>query len=148
MDIRVGNEEDIDSLEELYNNINDYLESTINYPGWKKGIYPVRKDAEDGIREGNLFVAVENGDIIGSMILRHEPEPAYLNVSWQAELDYSNVLVIYTFVVNPKFLKRGVGKNIPAISLYEKCHYKFIDTVSLGLEDIGLNWFKLYEKII
>ena len=26
MDIRVGNEEDIDSLEELYNNINDYLE--------------------------------------------------------------------------------------------------------------------------
>ena len=51
MDIRVGNEEDIDSLEELYNNINDYLESTINYPGWKKGIYPVRKDAEDGIRE-------------------------------------------------------------------------------------------------
>ena len=84
MDIRVGNEEDIDSLEELYNNINDYLESTINYPGWKKGIYPVRKDAEDGIREGNLFVAVENGDIIGSMILRHEPEPAYLNVSWQA----------------------------------------------------------------
>lgn len=173
MDIRVGNEEDIDSLEELYNNINDYLESTINYPGWKKGIYPVRKDAEDGIREGNLFVAVENGDIIGSMILRHEPEPAYLNVSWQAELDYSNVLVIYTFVVNPKFLKRGVGKNmldfieeyamdnkiksirldvyeknIPAISLYEKCHYKFSDTVSLGLEDIGLNWFKLYEKII
>ena len=112
MDIRVGNEEDIDSLEELYNNINDYLESTINYPGWKKGIYPVRKDAEDGIREGNLFVAVENGDIIGSMILRHEPEPAYLNVSWQAELDYSNVLVIYTFVVNPKFLKRGVGKNM------------------------------------
>ena len=116
---------------------------------------------------------VENGDIIGIMILRHEPEPAYLNVSWQAELDYSNVLVIYTFVVNPKFLKRGVGKNmldfieeyamdnkiksirldvyeknIPAISLYEKCHYKFIDTVSLGLEDIGLNWFKLYEKII
>lgn len=173
MEIRLGSESDVDSLEELYNNINDYLESTINYPGWKKGIYPVRKDAEDGIREGCLFVATENEDIVGTMILQHKPEPAYLSVSWQSELDYSDVLVIYTFVVNHKFLKQGIGKkmlgfieeyardnkikairldvyekNMPAISLYEKCNYKYIDTVSLGLEECGLNWFRLYEKLI
>lgn len=39
-------------------------------------------------------------------------------------------------------------KNTPAISLYEKCQYKYVDTVSLGLEEYGLNWFKLYEKLI
>jgi GNAT superfamily N-acetyltransferase len=46
------------------------------------------------------------------MILRHKPEPAYLNVSWQAALDYENVLVIYTFVVNPFMLKQGIGKSM------------------------------------
>ena len=39
-------------------------------------------------------------------------------------------------------------RNIPAIRLYEKCGFKYIDTVDLGLRDYGLNWFKLYEKLI
>lgn len=39
-------------------------------------------------------------------------------------------------------------KNLPAISLYEKCGFDYIDTVDLGLGHYGLNWFKLYEKIV
>ncbi|MDF2881389.1 MAG: acetyltransferase [Clostridiaceae bacterium] len=39
-------------------------------------------------------------------------------------------------------------KNIPAITLYEKCGFKYIDTVDLGLGNYGLDWFKLYEKIL
>lgn len=171
--IRLGTKDDIDSLEHLYDNLNDYLESTTNYPGWKKGIYPVRQNAVDGINEGCLFVVTENDKIIGSMILRHKPEPNYLTVPWQIKLDYKNVLVIYTFVVNPQNLQQGIGikmldfaeqyaidskvkalrldvyeKNTPAIRLYEKKGYRYIDTVSLGLEEYGLNWFKLYEKLI
>lgn len=39
-------------------------------------------------------------------------------------------------------------KNLPAISLYEKCGFEYIDTVDLGLGHYGLDWFKLYEKVI
>lgn len=171
--IRLGTEKDICSLEQLYDNLNDYLENTTNYPKWIKGIYPVRQDAEDGIKDGCLFVAVDNDEIAGSMILRHKPEPAYLSAPWQAALDYNDVLVIYTFVVNPTMLQRGVGQkmldfaaqfarktsisalrldvyenNTPAIRLYEKCGFQYIDTVSLGLERYGLDWFRLYEKLL
>ena len=73
----------------------------------------------------------------------------------------------------PSFLKMGVGRalmdysfeqaqqsgiksirldvyenNLPAISLYEKCGFEYIDTVDLGLGNYGLNWFKLYEKVV
>lgn len=171
--IRLGTEKDIDSLAQLYDKLNDHLAATTNYPGWMKGIYPVRQNAVDGITEGSLFVATENDEIIASMILRNEPEPAYYTVTWQAELDYKNVLVIYTFVVDPHIQQHGIGKkmlefaaeyakandikalrldvyekNVPAIRLYEKCSYKYIDTVSLGLECYGLNHFKLYEKLL
>lgn len=171
--MRLGTEKDVEALEHLYDDINDYLVTTYNYPGWKKGVYPTRQDAVDGINEGCLFVATDNGEIIGSMILRHKPEPAYMKVSWRAALDYKKVLVIYTFVVKPQKLKQGIGKrmlefveqygidtkmkalrldvyenNIPAIRLYEKCGYQYIDTVSLGLEDYGLDWFRLYEKLL
>lgn len=173
INVELGKLTDIDELEQLYNDLNDYLEKNINYPGWKKDIYPIRKDAVNGISECNLYVAKYNGKIIGSIILSHKPEPAYYKVKWNLKLDYSDVLVIYTFVVHPDFLKCGVGKtliefaikhsinlniksirldvyenNIPAIKLYEKLGFKYVGKVDLGLKNYGLDWFKLYEKLL
>lgn len=171
--IEPGKTSDIDELEKLYDDLNDYLSEGINYPGWLKGVYPVRQNAIDGIEHGNLYTARHNGKIAGSLILSHKPEPAYYKAKWQFESDYSDVFVVYTFVVHPDFLKCGVGKalmdfasdhavkeharsirldvyekNMPAIRLYEKCGFKYIDTVDLGLGNYGLDWFRLYEKIL
>ena len=98
---------------------------------------------------------------------------AYNNVKWKIEADYSRIFVIRTFVVHPSFLKMGIGRtlmdysfelaqqsgiksirldvyenNLPAISLYEKCGFEYIDTVDLGFGNYGLDWFKLYEKLV
>ncbi|NMM62548.1 GNAT family N-acetyltransferase [Clostridium sp. P21] len=169
----LGKTNDIDELEQLYNDLNDYLAKGVNYPGWIKGVYPVRQNAIDGVKQGNLYTAKHNGKIIGSIILSHEPETAYYKAKWEFESDYSDIFVVHTFVVHPDFLKCGVGKslmdfsiehsikaqiksirldvyegNIPAIRLYEKCGFKYIDTVDLGLGSYGLNWFRLYEKLL
>ena len=110
---------------------------------------------------------------MGSVILNHQPEKAYENIKWKIDVDYSHIFVVRTFVVHPSFLQMGVGralmdyslelaqrlglssvrldvyeKNLPAISLYEKYGFDFIDTVDLGLGKYGLDWFKLYEKVI
>jgi len=175
MDIifELGKISDIDEVEQIYNDLNDHLEKEINYPGWIKGIYPVRQNAIDGVGHGNLYVAKHNGKIVASLILSHKPEPAYYKAKWEFESDYSDVFIVYTFVVHPDFLKCGVGKalmdfsieysinshaksirldvyerNMPAIRLYEKCGFKYIDTVDLGLGNYGLNWFRLYEKLL
>lgn len=171
--IELGNEKDIDELEKLYDDLNDYLAAGINYPGWLKGIYPIREDAIKGLDGGYLYVARYNGKIVGSIILSHEPESAYNQANWEIEADYSDIVVIHTFAVQPKFMKNGIGqklmefatshskeikakairldvyeKNVPAITLYEKHGYRYIDTVDLGYGEYGLNWFKLYEKVL
>lgn len=171
--IELGKVSDIDELEQLYNDLNDYLEKGVNYPGWKKDIYPVRQNAIEGVKNSNLYTAKHNGKIIGSLILSHKPEEAYYKAKWKLEADYSEIFVIHTFVVHPEFLKCGIGKalmnfsfehgirsqaksirldvyegNMPAIRLYEKCGFEYIDTVDLGLGSYGLNWFKLYEKLL
>ncbi|MCR3760860.1 GNAT family N-acetyltransferase [Clostridium felsineum] len=171
--IQLGTINDIDELELLYNDLNDYLASEINYPGWIKGVYPVKQNAIDGIKNGNLYIAKYHGKIVGSLILSHKPEPAYYNVKWSFESDYSDVFIIYTFVVHPKFLRQGIGeslidfstkysiknhakavrldvyeKNSPAIKLYEKCGFNYVSSVDLGLSHYGLDVFRLYEKIL
>src|SRR5690242_11461329 len=93
--IELGKETDIDELEKLYNDLNDYLAEGVNYPGWRKGIYPIRQNAIDGVKNGNLYVARQNGKILGAIILSHEPETAYYNVKWRCEFDYSEVFVIH-----------------------------------------------------
>ncbi len=171
--IRKGTPGDLDALEQLYGEVCDHLAANVNYTGWKRDIYPVRQDAEAGLQEGGLFLAEENGEMAGSFILSHKQEPAYDSVKWQAELEKQDVLTVYTFAVSPRLRGRGTGRamleyasrygaehgvralrldvyegNLPAIRLYESAGFRYVDTVSLGLEDIGLDWFRLYEKLL
>ena len=173
MVIEKGVPEDVDKLARLYDDLNDFLNSDINHPGWIKGVYPVRQIAEAGINEQNLYVVRREGQIIGSIILNHHPKPAYDKAVWSIESDYSKIFVIHTLVVHPDFLKAGIGKklisfacelgkklnikairldtyekNIPAIKLYEKFGFNHIDTIDLSLGEYGLHRFRLYEKII
>lgn len=171
--IEKANEHDIDELEALYDKINDYLEHNINYPGWKKGIYPVRKDAEDGIKGGHLYVARSNNQIIGTIILSHEPEKGYDTAAWKVDADNDMVYIIHTLVVHPGYLKKQVGRrlmefaeeaakrdhmkalrldvyehNTPAIKLYQNFGYQYIGKADLGYASYGLAWFDMYEKSI
>ena len=111
--IEPGTSADIDELEKLYDELNDYLAATTNYPGWIKGVYPVREDAVAGVNDETLYVARYDGRIVGSVILNHQPEKAYENVKWKIELNYSHIFVIHTFVVHPSFLKIPVGLSLP-----------------------------------
>lgn len=64
----------------------------------------------------------------------------------RALIDYSLELAVNSGM---KSIRLDVyEKNFPAISLYKKCGFEYIDTVDLGLRHYGLDWFKLYEKVI
>jgi len=171
--IEKGTIRDIDELEALYDDVNDSLKLGTNYPGWAKGIYPIRDTAVRGIQDNNLFVLYIDSKVAGSIILNHEPETAYAQATWGMKADYNDIIVIHTLAVSPKYMKHGVGKglmdfartycneqdiktirldvsihNTPAIALYEKCGYTYLETVDLGLNIPGLVWFKLYEMIL
>ncbi|MGL5439917.1 MAG: GNAT family N-acetyltransferase [Filifactoraceae bacterium] len=173
MNIRKATKSDLDQVENLYNELCDYLDEHENYPGWKKGVYPIRDDAEKGLRENTLFVVQKDENIVGTFVLKHEPEEGYKDVEWLTINDYSHIYVINTLAVHPKHLKYGIGGeilkfienvakeekcislrldvvkgNLPAELLYQKNGYHFIGTVSLGYEEYGLPWYNLYEKVL
>ncbi|WP_337982969.1 GNAT family N-acetyltransferase [Lysinibacillus sp. C5.1] len=98
---------------------------------------------------------------------------AYSKVDWKIHLDAEDILVIHTFAVHPAYLKKGIGtkimdfiiehskamnikairldvyeKNQPAINLYKKYDFAYIDTVDLGYSEYGLEKFELYQKLL
>ena len=169
--IVLGTENDLDGITSLYDELNEALEATVNYPGWKKGVYPTRNEAEIGVGSQTLYVAKLKGKIVGSIILNHTPEGAYSKAKWAYEANDDNILVVRTIAVHPMHRRLGIAKqllkfaedfgkqhyihalrldvyekNTPGIRLYTKCGFQYVETVDLGLSEIGLNWFHLYEK--
>ena len=171
--VRIATENDIDAIEHLYDDLNDYLASHKNYPRWKKGVYPIREDAEDALAEGNLYVAIIDGDVAGTVVFSSEQDETYREIDWQIAFDVP-VIVICKLAVLPKYFGCGVGKalleyaevvgrqqgakairldtyeeNLPAARLYEKCGFRYMGLVDLGLEEIyGLKWYKVFEKVL
>ena len=169
--IRPGRQEDIPGIVQLYDETTKYLESHINYPGWRNGVYPAWEDAVAGVRSQTIHVAVLDGKIVGSIVLNERQEKGYSRAPWRMAADPEEVVVVHTFLVHPSERKKKIGdqlldyaeewaarerkkvlrldvceRNAPAIHLYEKHGYRYVATVSLGLEEWGLPWFKLYEK--
>lgn len=171
--IRNAEKDDIDEVECLYNDLNDYLAVHENGPRWKKGIYPLREHAEEALTEGTLYVAVSDGKIAGTAVFSRQQGDVYQEVHWQTAFDVP-VIVICKLAVHPDYLGRGVAKallnhavvlgkeqgvkairldtyeeNLPAIKLYEKCGFSCMGRIDLGLEAIyGLKWYKVYEKLV
>ncbi|MCL2873342.1 MAG: GNAT family N-acetyltransferase [Defluviitaleaceae bacterium] len=173
MIIRLAAINDIFEIEKFYNAVIDYANDNINYCGWKKGIYPARKDIEQDISEGTIYIAFVNGEISGAIVLNHEPTQSPDNGSWMIDAKDEEVFNVRRFAVHPDFWGQKVGKlllefsynlakkrgikalrldvfkdNMPAIKSYEKCGYSYIDTVDLGLGCYGLDLFRLYEKLV
>lgn len=173
MEFIKGTLHDLDELEELYRDTIDDLDAHINYPGWKKDIYPDRETAKEGIEEGHLYVLKDNGHIVGSVILRHVPEEAYEKADWKCDLDYQNIIVVYTLLVHPdarhkkaadilmdaiityarrlhmKAIRLDVTQgNTPAIHLYQRHGFDYIDTIDLGYGEYGLDAFALYQLLL
>ena len=110
---------------------------------------------------------------MGTFVLRHRPEEGYALADWGNQPDYSEILVLYTFAVHPRFLHRGIGRemlafiraysarenmkalrldvyenNHSAIRLYEQMGFSYVATVDLGYGMYGLDRFRLYQQLL
>lgn len=161
---------DVEAVRDLYDTLNDYLATHVNYTGWMKGVYPNAETALTGIQKEDLFVIYEEGHLAGTVILNHDQADAYEEGRWSEELNNEEVLVVHTLAIHPEYTGRGIatkllefaanyGKeqgikairldasigNAPAQALYTKCGYKEAGIVNLRLGIPELVWFKLYE---
>ena len=171
--IRKATREDLDAVEALYNALNDYLAVHENGPRWSRGVYPLREHAEEGLAEGQLYVAELDGHIAGTVIYQEEQGDVYRQVDWQLPFE-TPAVVIHILAVHPDFFRQGVAsalldyaaefgrshgartvrldtyeENTAACRLYERCGFRKMARIDLGLEEIyGLKWYFAYEKVI
>ena len=119
MIIRKATIADLPAIEELYNEIHDREEAGEVTTGWLRGVYPVRKTAEDAIGRDDMFVLVDEGEhVVGTGIINKIQVDVYEQGPWELPAADDEVMVIHTLVVSSKPGKRGLGSEF--LKFYEE----------------------------
>ena len=123
---------DAAAIAAIYEEIHTAEEAGLARIGWVRGVYPVRKTAEDAIERGEMLVEEAEGRIVAAAKINQSQEEAYAHAPWQYEAPPSEVRVLHTLVVSPSV--KGAGYGTKFVSFYEQyalehgCRYLRMDT--------------------
>lgn len=159
----------LETLAELYRQVVARLIANVNYPKWSRE-YPCRESIRDCIQKGEQFMCLEEGKLVGAVVLNENPGGRYEAGEWTRSLAPGEYLVIHTLAVAAQFSGMGIGgkmvdscieyarkhpykavrldvvpENIPAAHLYKKKGFVFAGTRDLERNIPDIPVFDLYE---
>lgn len=140
---------DLELIEETYDEHFRYEAENGAFTVFRKGVYPTGKDAGKALNDGTLYVYEEGDNIAGSIIVDKTQPIEYKNVVWGKFVEDSKVMVIHLLMVRPSMAGKGIAsalvryaeelaknnscevlrldtgsQNVPAVSLYKKLGFK------------------------
>lgn len=148
--------DDVDLIEDIYNeHFNHEIEHGA-FTVFKKGVYPTKKDAIKAINTGELYVYEGNDNIAGTIMVDNVQPVEYSEINWGNALRDDEVMVIHLLMVRPSMAGKGIAsslvkyamklaknnsckalrldtgsQNIPAVSLYKKLGFQIVATCSM-----------------
>ncbi len=147
MTIRKAEEKDLNYIEEIYSDIHTAEELGQVNIGWNRDVYPTRATAELALGRDDLFVGLDDEEnIVGVAIINQQQVDVYYEGDWRYEAKDSEVMVLHTLVISPKYAGRGYGSEFVRFyedyALAHNCLYLRMDT-----NEINTNARNLYKKL-
>ena len=130
--IRKATHRDIDAICAIYDAIHTEEEAGHAAIGWLRGIYPTKETACRALEADDLFVMVEEDNIIACGRINREQVDCYAEGKWHYDAAPEEVMVLHTLVVDPALSHKGYGAAF--LRFYEEfskehgCSYLRIDT--------------------
>ena len=156
-------------LTAFYHQVVRYLEENVNYPHWNAD-HPSDESIAQAIDSGLQYICLDNGEIVGAVVLSEDPEGLYDIGKWSRELKLGEFLIVHVLAVSPDHLHKGVGDfmvkecielaknkgyravrldvvpgNTPAVRLYEKNGFTYAGSGDLQRYLVDIPVFDLYE---
>lgn len=168
--IRQAHAGEFEAVREFYTVLIDRIRNTRYYPRWQIGIHPSDLMLKSAVAQGEMYLALRGKQIIGAMIVNHTAGDGYNSAAWPTGASRNEALVIHVLGVMPEDGRKGVGTamveaairlgraqnmkairldvlkgNLPAVKLYLRAGFVYVETIKLFYEVTGLSEFELYE---
>ena len=140
---------------------------------WKKGLHPKAESIREYVEEKAMYLLKSGEEIVGSMAVTMSQGVDYHDIEWKIKANDKDVAVIHLLGVNPKFQKKGIGReliddairlsnengkkvlrldaldsNTPAKTMYLQKGFIFCGRKKLYAENTGWTDFCFFEKEI
>ena len=170
--LRKAKAEEAEKILEFYQKVIDSTRGSEFNPKWNRN-YPNLKFIEGCVEKEELYVCTEEDNVISCVVLNNRFDPEYENIEWTINATPQEIVIIHTFAVSSDFAGRGIGKeifnqirdnaltnnqksiridiidgNVGAQKVFEKFGFKYVDTVEVFHEAVGLEKFHLYEYVL
>ena len=161
--IRKCQTEEIDAVGAFYDAVVKQLCENVNYPKWTYKVYPSVDFVRAMTVKGEQYVCFDGDKIVGAFVFNDDPQGAYENVTWGANLQRGEYGVCHAVAIETTLQGKGLGRqivefcmqrakelnykairldvvptNLPARRLYEKCGFTYVGDADLerGYEEI------------
>lgn len=146
MEFRKATEADLSRIAQIYEQIHTAEENGQLTVGWARNVYPTYDTAKASSDRDDLFVAEDEGTIVGTAIINQLQPDSYPSGNWRYCVSEDAVMVLHTLAIDPQLTGRGYGKQF--VRFYEEfalskgCPYLRMDT-----QIINTNARALYRKL-
>ncbi len=173
MKTQCAKESDYEKIRDFYYELTDAMNDAEFKPGWKKDVYPSQEDLRTAIRNKEFYFMRNDSELYAAMIINHQYNEGYRNVSWSVNVPDEKLLVIHALGVLPEYSGKGVAKelvneaihiakkqnvktirldvlegNLPAEHAYTKMGFEYVTTLSMFYEDTGWTNYRVYEYLV
>ncbi len=105
-----ANENQCDAVMFFYHSLIDGMQNSLYKIGWKKDIYPSPEFIQNSIANEELYIGMENSEIIAAMILNHQYNDGYKKFHWQTNAKENEITVIHALGIHPTHFGKGYAK--------------------------------------
>ena len=119
MTIRKAAKNDVPALAAALAAVHDGEEAGLSTTGWLRQVYPTIATLTGAIDRDELYVAEEDGAILGFAIVNQTQVDVYAGAPWRWPAPDDEVMVLHTMAVVPAARDRGVGSAF--VAFYERC---------------------------
>ena len=148
--LREASVRDIDQIRTLYWRLLDSSPKYGQVLQWKKNIYPNDDDWKAYIVKGEMYLILQDVDVIGAVAVMNAQSKEYGKIHWKVRADDQDAAVVHLLMILPEYQGDGaataaldeiiklaagkknravrldaIGTNVPAQKLYEK--YGFVN---------------------
>lgn len=112
MTIRQAVWEESETVLAFYRDTVDRTEGRADTFCWVYGLHPSDDLLAAYIKAGSLFLAEEDGKILGAGVLCKYQDPTYRGYDWSLPLKDDGVATVHLLCVSPDTTRQGVGRSL------------------------------------
>ena len=142
MFFRKATQQDLSAIVQIYDDTHTELEAGRLTIGWIRSLYPNEKTARESLKLDELFVAEDDGVIVGTAVINQRQVDVYKLAHWQYDAPPEQVMVLHTLAISPKAFGRGYGRRF--VEFYEQyaleqgCPYLRMDVNRINVKALRL----------